>query len=483
MKLSTIITLLLYYYVHAQGDNISGTLQDDTETPVIFASVVLYDTSGSNLIKVETTDDNGKFTLVGVSKGDYKLVATFVGLDDITQSLTVENENIQLGTLRFGIGGIQLEEAVVKASRVMVEVKPDRTVFNVDGTVNSTGSDAIELLHKAAGVTVENNDNINVLGQSGVLLYVDGKRVPITGDELTNYLQNLPAEQIDRIDIISNPGAKYEAEGNPGIIDIRLKKAENIGANGTITRNFSRSRRSRGNLNLNANVRTAKLTLFGNIGYDDNAGFSDLMFNSTQNDISLLETNFFEWAGGRINYRGGVDFFLNDNRTIGILTSGGQFDNENLNTNRIKIGSINTTNIDSILVASNSALSNQTRRTYNLNYRFDNKNGTSLNVDLDYRQYDSDSDRNQPNQYFDSREEVVLTEVINEFETPSKIDITTFKLDYKLPAFGGKLGIGSKLSSIVSDNTFLVYNLIHDQRFRNDKNSNTFRYDQMVYVG
>ena len=369
--LYTLSAILFCYSLTAQGFKISGALIDNTETPVVFANVALYDTSNTNLIKVETTDDNGNFTFDDIVSGDYNLVATFVGLQDIRQEISVTSQDIELGTLSFGMGGVELDEAIVTASRVMVEVKPDRTVFNVDGTVNSAGADAIELLRKAPGVTVDNNDNINVLGRSGVLLYVDGKRIPITGDELTNYLRNLPAEQIDRIDIISNPGAKYEAEGNAGIIDIRLKKAENIGANGTISGNFSRGRRSRGNLNLNANVRTAKMNLFGNIGYNNNAGFSDLLFNSTQNNVSLYETNFFDWDGDGINYRGGIDFFLNDNHTIGVLTSGGQFDNENLNVNRIEIGSVGSSNIDSILVANNSSLFNQNRRTYNLNYRFD----------------------------------------------------------------------------------------------------------------
>ncbi len=160
--------------------------------------------------------------------------------------------------------GINLAEVTVTASRVLVEIKPDRTIFNVDGTINSAGSDAISLLRKAPNVTVDNNDNISVLGRAGVLLYVDGKRLPLTGEDLTNYLQSLPAEQIDRIEIISNPGAKYEAEGNAGIIDIRLKRDKNLGANGSVNMTASQGRYHRANLSGSGNYRNKRFNAFGN---------------------------------------------------------------------------------------------------------------------------------------------------------------------------------------------------------------------------
>ena len=143
----------------------------------------------------------------------------------ILRDLVLESgEQKQLGALTFESSAVELETATVTASRAMVEVKPDRTIFNVEGTINSAGDDGLELLRKAPGVLVDNNDNISVLSRSGVLLYVDGKRMPLSGEDLTNYLRNLPADQIDRIEVITNPGARYEAEGNAGIIDIRPEK-------------------------------------------------------------------------------------------------------------------------------------------------------------------------------------------------------------------------------------------------------------------
>ncbi len=481
--LFTLLLLLSSLFAFGQS-TISGTLQENDGAPVVFANIALYDSATEELTKVETTDENGAFKMLNIVDGNYYLLASYIGLEDIRQELEISGQGeIDLGVLSFGIGGIELSETIVTASRVMVEVKPDRTVFNVDGTINAAGSDAIELLRKAPGVTVDNNENINVLGRAGVLLYVDGKRIPIAGDELTNYLRNLSAEQIDKIDIISNPGAKYEAEGNAGIIDIKLKKAENVGANGTVSMNASQGKKFRGNTRFNGNVRTEKFNLFGNVGYNDNNGFNDINFNSTQNGLRLVESNNMNWSGSGFDFRIGGDYYLSDKHTIGVLASGGQFDNENLNNNRIAIGLQSSTTIDSILIAENVSLNDRTRNTYNLNYRYDTKNGTTLNVDLDYGSYDSEATLEQPNQYYDAAEEVVLTEVVNRYDTPSDIDISTLKIDFETQVVGGTLGAGTKLSNVVSDNTFLVYNVHGGESIRNDNNSNRFKYDEMVYAG
>ncbi len=172
-----------------------------------------------------------------------------------------------------------------------MEVKPDRTVFNVDGTINSVGSDAIGLLRKAPNVTVDNNNSINVLGRSGVLLYVAGKRLPLTGEELNNYLQNIPAEQIDRIEIITNPGSKYEAQGNAGIIDIRLKKDQNLGANGSLNTTVSQGRYHRADLNGSGNYRNKRLNVFGTAGLGDSDGFNNMTFLSNLNGLEQYELN------------------------------------------------------------------------------------------------------------------------------------------------------------------------------------------------
>ena len=202
-------------------------------------------------------------------------------------------------------------EHTITANRVMVEVKADRTVFNVDGTINSTGEDALALMRKAPGVTVDNNDNINVLGRSGVLIYIDGKRLPLGGDELSDYLKNIPADQIDRIDIISSPGAKYDAEGNAGIVDIRMKRDKSHGANGSVRATLTQGQFMRNNISATGNFRNKRMNVFATLGGSDGSSFNSMNFKNYQNDLFLDESNRFErsWQGGNKHRRIHCDLY------------------------------------------------------------------------------------------------------------------------------------------------------------------------------
>ncbi|HRI61359.1 MAG TPA: TonB-dependent receptor, partial [Saprospiraceae bacterium] len=291
--LTTLPLLIITLSLQAQTAGVRGQLQGPGGEAVPFANVALFSAADSSLSKAGTSDESGVFDMKGLSAGTYFLKTTGLGFKDFQKSgISLEsNRQLDLGVLTLAASDINLAEATVTASRVMVEVKPDRTIFNVDGTINSAGSDAITLLRKAPSVTVDNNDNINVLGRSGVLLYVDGKRMPLTGADLVSFLQSLPAEQIDRIEIITNPGAKYEAEGNAGIIDIRLKKDKNLGANGSVNTTYSQGEYHRANLNGNANYRNKRVNIFGNAGIGDGAGFMDMNFLSYQNGMVQEEIN------------------------------------------------------------------------------------------------------------------------------------------------------------------------------------------------
>ncbi len=486
--MKNLFTLLLscsFILLQAQNASITGILQDDQEEPVQFSNIILYQSADSSLVKVEPSDEEGKFRFNGLNAGNYYLVATYVGLADLkkTDLILTNDQTLELGVLAFQATTIELAGATVTATRAMVEVKPDRTVFNVQGTINSTGSDAIELLRKAPGVLVDNNDNINVLGRAGVLLYVDGKRLPLTGADLKAYLENLPADQIDRFDIITNPGAKYEAEGNAGIIDIRLKKDENLGANGSVNATGSKGRLFQYNLGGSANYRNKKMNAFASAGYNGGNRFNTMLFESTQNELFLNERNNMENSNNNINYRVGTDFFIGKNQTLGFLVGGNYANNDQDSENRIEISPDDAqTEIDSILLANVIGNSNRNQNTFNLNYRFSNKSGRSLNIDADYGNYTLTNNQRQPNRYFDQKEELLLTEIINIFDTPSEIDIYTFKADYEQEVLKGKLGLGTKFSKVVSDNTFLVADEINGQQIQDNRRSNEFEYDETVYA-
>ncbi|HMU02095.1 MAG TPA: carboxypeptidase-like regulatory domain-containing protein, partial [Saprospiraceae bacterium] len=231
LRSSLSILVILCFYVISIGQNlsISGNIVDNKNVGIPFATIILKSAKDSSMVKADITTDNGSFIFERLAAGQYFAEASYIGLTTFITGIINIEKSTTLPDIVLQEDAKQLDEVVVTAARALVEVKADRTVFNVQGTINSAGENGLNLLRKAPGVLVDNNNNISVLGRAGVLVYVDGKRIPLTGDDLTNYLENLSSEQIDKIDIITNPGSKYEAQGNAGIIDIRLKKDKNLG--------------------------------------------------------------------------------------------------------------------------------------------------------------------------------------------------------------------------------------------------------------
>ncbi len=481
---TTLLVLCCLAFGISQESSINGQLIDESGEAVIYANIALYNAADSSLVKVETTDEAGKFLIVGLSSGTYELNASYVGLNDIQISdiIVGADEAKDLGELSMVSDAVQLEAAVVTARRAMVEVKADRTVFNVQGTINSSGDNGIDLLRKAPGVLVDNNDNITVLGRTGVMFYVDGKRLPLTGDDLTAYLQNLSSEQIDKIDIITNPGAKYEAQGNAGIIDIRLKRNDNYGTNGSVSTNVTRASTWRNNLNLSLNHRNSLLNTFGQLSLNRMDVYQGMVFDDyqntvrIQNDIDMLNKSrgaFLRW---------GTDFNVGKNKTLGFLVSGNLRSGDNASDSNSRLSSISTSDIiDSILVAESNMTTDFNSQTVNINYVF-NGDETSLNIDADYGRYRREADTDQPNTYFLPDATTVSSFVNTAYASPNDIDIMTFKLDYEFNLAGGRFGTGTKLSRVETDNTFLFYNVEDDVRIQDNRRSNLFFYDENVYA-
>jgi len=484
LLLSTLFSFLFINVSYSQSSSIKGVLQDTDGYPVMYANIALYTSSDSSLVKVETSDEEGSFLLAGLNSGSYWIQTSFVGLSDYQREVQLlgDAEELDLGFIGLTAEGVELETAVVTARRAIVEVKSDRTVFNVQGTINSSGDNGLELLRKAPGVLVDNNNNITVLGRSGVQIYVDGKRLPLSGDDLSNYLQNLNSEQIDKIDIITNPGARYEAEGNAGIIDIRLKRNENHGTNGSISNNTTKATFWSDNASLNLNHKNAWMNTYSQFSFFKNRRFQGMEFNSFQNGFNIAQTSenisntdgmFFCW---------GTDFNIGDNQTIGFLVSGNKNSTEgDWESESVLAEATSGAPVDSILRAENNSMSDFNSQTANINYLF-RGDKSNLNIDVDYGRYRRDADVDQPNIYYAPDGETVKTVVNSAYMQPNDIDIYTFKLDYESDLAGGRLGLGTKLSRVETDNTFLFFNVMNGQRERDDRRSNLFFYDENVYA-
>ncbi len=476
-KIFTVVLFLCFFSLLAQNQTVSGSVQPAQAN----YNVLIYPTGKGSFLKAALTDANGKYIFTQIPAGDYLLKIEAPGfLEYQSAPFKVINQSVVLPAAVLIEKVNQLSEITVKAKKPMIQVLADKTVFNVQNTINATGTSGFELLRKAPGVVIDNNDNLIVEGKSGVLIYIDGKQSYLTGTDLTNFLKTIQASDIDNIEIITQPSSKYDAAGNAGIINIKLKKNKNFGTNGSVSSGTNVGRYQTSINSLSLNNRNKKNNLYGNYSnrFGANKDFiniyreqSNMIFDSRSRTKNTVNAN---------NLKIGYDYYANAKNTFGVMLSG-NFNNSFSNARtRTPIRPTNTTVYDSILVAQN----NDHHRTYNLysnvNYKYADTSGVSLNIDVDFGKYGSKKQVDQPNTYLANDEQTVLNQNVSYQNTPTDIDIATFKTDYEQRFWKGVLSLGMKTSLVQTDNTLDFYNVINHVNILNPNRSNNFVYKENV---
>ena len=453
--------------------------------PLPFANVLLFQVADSALIKAEYTDENGAFELLHIASGKYWINVTFVGLPEYnTAPFDIStNQEFTLPEIRMTSEGVDLTEVVVKSTRPIVEIHADKTVFNVDGSVNATGSDAMELLRKAPGVIVDNNENIMVSGKNGVQVYINGKPTYLSTSDLAAYLKTIQSTEIDNIEIITNPSAKWDAEGNAGIINIKMKKDKRLGTNGSVDLGYQRGDYNSYNTSISGNYRNKKMNTFGRYSYNDGKGSNVFNLYREQIGLSYDQQNLGTNEHQSHNFRLGNDFFLNDKNTLGLLVTGYNSDHAEDRNSEMLIRNAGSANVDSSLLA--PTIFDGTRQNYNfnLNYRIDDGKGVVWNFDGDYGLFRNDENNRNPNYTYlglgRTDDDIISKE---EFLTiaPTDIDIYTFKVDHERPFLKGQLSAGIKYSLVSTDNNFNFYNVVEGNNILDGDRTNRFVYDENV---
>jgi len=479
-KIFSIIFTLLSVAFSVQAQQITGVVKDSNAKPVSNASVSLLAIKDSAIVKLGVTNKEGLYTLVNVKPGKYVVSASFVGFT------TAYSDVIEVGTTAIKMPELVLAKAaalkdvVVTSKKPMIEVKADKTILNVENTINAAGQDALELLRKSPGVLVDKDDNLSLSGKNGVQVYIDGRPSPLSGKDLSDYLKTLQSNQIEAIEIITNPSAKYDAAGNAGIINIRLKKNKSFGTNGSLTTGYNIGIFSKYNAGLSLNNRGKKLNVFGNYNY--NRGLNENFMNLYR---SLLDT-LFDQKGSMRNrneshgFKVGADYFINKKNTIGVMVNGNISDNSMGNISRTPISYLPTGVVNRILVADNSSVSNRDNANFNLNYRYADTAGRELNVDADYGLFRIKSDQMQPNYYFNPTGNTLTAQFIYNMIAPSNIDIYSIKADYEQNFKKGKLGLGAKSSIVETTNDFQRYNVFTNAKIKDTLRSNAFNYKENI---
>ena len=429
-----ILTALLHFAVTAQ--QISGTIVDEAQKPVPGVSVGLRKISlpDSSVVKNTTSDAKGKYGFDDIKPGSYFVELSHVGYAvSISPSFTVgEREPRIIPALQLGkASGDNLKEVVVSTRKPMIEVKADKTVLNVEGSINAVGQDALELLRKSPGIMVDKDNNISLSGKNGIKVYVDGRQVPLNGTDLSDYLKTIQSSQIESIEIISNPSARYDASGNAGIINIRLKKSKSFGNNGSLTGGYGIGTHSNYNGGLSLNQRDSHINWFGNYNYNNTTNTTRLDLYRTQLDTLFDQHSKIVNATETHTFKTGLDYFLNGNNTLGIMVDGSLSDYTTRTQSSTPISYIPNAEVVKVLEANNRNNGKKDNGNLNLNYRHTDSLGHDLNMDADYGIYRLRSNQLQPNLYFDpSGGNLLYSDVFNML-APTNIDLYSFKTDYE----------------------------------------------------
>ncbi|HEV3324640.1 MAG TPA: outer membrane beta-barrel family protein [Puia sp.] len=482
MRKTALLLLILLSYAGLRAQEISGFIKDSQGKPLAGASVALKKRYDSSIIKLGISDTTGRYSFSAIPAGAYFVAVSHVGYTpaNSTPFGIADYSATQAPTVILVRASRELKEAEVTAVKPLVEVKPDKIILNVEGNINAIGENALDLLRKSPGVTVDNNNNLGLSGKNGVQVYVDGRPAYLSGNDLAQYLKTILSSSIESIEIISNPSARYEAAGTAGIINIRLKKDKSLGTNLTASAGYNIGTYSKYNANVSFNHRDQHLNVFGNYTYNNATDLAKAIQNRTQLDTLFRQQDVLTIPSVSHTFRGGLDYFFNKKSTLGVLVSG-TFSTDSIRSNSNTPIIYIPTNVTSrMLVADNRTSELRDDYTFNLNYHYADSSGHELTLNADYGLYRIRSNQLQPNNYFDSTGKTFLYSSDYNILSPTNIDIYSFKADYQLNVLKGQLGVGGKISYVTSANNFLQYDLLNSGRMMDSLNSDNFNYKENI---
>ena len=469
----------------ANKGNITGKVIDKLSSqPIPYAAVTLGMLPDTTVKKSAQTDDKGNYTFDQVPDGRYVVSAYMVGYGrKHSKPLACRQNAVRVEIL--AMENTVIQEVTVNGRRPEIELKADRTVLNVENSTTASADNAYEVLRKAPGINIDKDDNISLKGKTGIMVTINDKPTYLSGQELASYLKSLNGTEIEKIELITTPPARYEAAGNTGIINIKLKRNSSIGVNGSANIGTVYTGKVSEFAGLSLNMRKGKLNTFGSINgrnsYYKNSLDSD---RHLKGDTSLiLQRSKTHGHVQSLSYRVGADYELNRRHTFGVMARGSISEySSSLNANTsllLKDGLLGKS-----LRSATESESNNQNISLNANYRMTiDTSGRSLNVDIDYVRYcNSGTDFNNT-YYFDPSGASVGAPLLLRSHTPSDIAIKSFRVDYVHP-FSKEtiLEAGIKGSMVKSDNDLQYQRSFDDRKSYTDdrERSNHFKFDENI---
>jgi iron complex outermembrane recepter protein len=487
--LSALFMLLTLSSFAKKSTTVSGVVKDENQQPLAGATVSLYRAKDTILVKAAFTNSKGEYSFETVKNGSYLIGVSSSGYKrNFSNIFEFSGTDLSLPAIVMGVEVKGLKEVTVSGRKPLFEQKTDRMIVNVDASPTNAGANALEVLEKSPGITVDKDGNISLKGKAGVQIFLDGKPAYLSGADLVNYLRNLNGAQLEQIEIMTNPPAKYDAAGNSGIINIKTKKTKQLGYNISMQAGYTHGIYARNNQNITFNYKKNKLNLFGSLSRNENNRSQTLSIQrkfieqNTKKVVSLFDqvSTMRNWSAYN-NLKLGADLYSSKKTTFGAVVNGTYNPGKFQNTSDIDIADPDRTPRSNTFA--NSLSHNQFQNfSTNFNFRhvFDST-GKEITADLDYVFYDIKNTQNLSNYYYQPDGSYAGKPDTLYGNLPQLIHIYSAKADYLQPLKkGAKFEAGAKIAYVKTDANAIYDSLINNKLVRDYGRSNHFVYDERI---
>jgi hypothetical protein len=460
---------------------IKGYIFNPEKTPAMYSTAILLN-QDSVIIKGVLTGEDGAFVFDKINAGKYFVKVTNIEFKNYVSKpiLIKKNEQVVFDSIILATNSFKLNAVEIVGRKALVEVHADKTVFNVASSVNASGNNGLELLSKAPGVVVDMDNNIILQGKSGVQIFIDGRPSRLSGKDLTNFLESIRSDNIESIEIITNPSSKYDAEGTGGIINIKLKKNTSLGFNGNIIGSYSKGVFPRSSIGTTLNYSGSKINLFTTLNYSDDHFQTDIVESSYQNGYQIDKNSKSEYNRKSYNFSGGMDYTINAKQSISM--DGRAFINRSDQVLTGSTGIYDSVNIQDGEILLSKALDEIPSENYNYNfsYRYSIDSTSNLSADFSLGKYSSTKNTYQPNDYYNTSEDTLLRSVNNQYNANTQIDLWSLMVDYEKRFKKFTLSSGAKYSYISTGNQLAFYDIENNTPVLDITRSNKFDYLEKV---
>jgi len=480
LKVLPWLILLLLYSNNLTAQVISGRIADSAGKPLHYVNVTAF--QDKNIAGGAVTDSAGQYKIVLKSSGGegYRLRAALVGYVTSEKEISVPAERPNMTVNLFLKEEINsLKEVIIKEHKKIYDQKVDRFVFNVENSpLLSTGSNAFEALTKTPGI-ISSAGSLSIVGKGSVTVMINDRLIHLSGTELYSYLNSIPSDNISSIEVITAPGAKYDANGDGGIINIVTKKNKNEGLVLFLTSTYEQRKKASETESASFNYLKGALNLYGFINWNNGLLTSTEFTNVFYPNSTWQTVNVRSMTNRQSSFQFGIDLKLSPKSTLSLVTSGNIFgkSDENANAKTVILNQVSQ-HTDSIEYILNQVKKTTNYKNADLNYNYvtDSK-GSSLSATFDYLTFDSRQNQFLTgNSYADGN---LLEETANSSLSPQNIKNIAGKVDYNLILPKKQsLAFGFKTSESKTDNNYKFFDM--EQLDPDTTRSNHFIYHENI---